>query len=117
MIESIIKKFKQLKLKTCADNIIPVIEGAKEENWSALKIIEHLLDLELEIREKNRISLRFKQSSLLKKPTIDQFDFDFHLSRRKQKKSNLNPNGPGVYQAEKGHHFDWQSRSGEKLFG
>ena len=85
MIESIIEKFKLLKLKTCADNIIPVSEGAKEKNWSALQIIEHLLDLELEIREKSRIALRFKQSRLIEKPTIDQFDFHFHLSRKKQK--------------------------------
>jgi DNA replication protein DnaC len=90
MIESIIEKLKLLKLKTCADNIIPVIEGAKEKNWSALQIIEHLLDLELEIREKNRIALRFKQSRLLEKPTIDQFDFDFHISRKKQKNRILN---------------------------
>jgi hypothetical protein len=60
MIESIIEKFKQLKLKTCADNILSVIEGAKEKNWSVLQIIEHLLDLELEIRDQNRIALRFK---------------------------------------------------------
>ena len=85
MIESIIEKFKRLKLNTYADNIIPVIEGSKEKNWSALQMIEHLLDLELEIREKNRVALRFKQSRLLEKPTIDQFDFDFHLSRKKQK--------------------------------
>ena len=85
MIESIIEKFKRLKLKTCAYNITQVIEEAKEKNWSALQIIEHLLDLELEIREKNRIAMRFKQSRLLEKPTIDQFDFNFHLSRKKQK--------------------------------
>jgi DNA replication protein DnaC len=90
MIESVMEKFKQLKLKTCADNIIPVIEEAKGKNWSPLQIIEHLLDLELEIRGKNRIALRFKQSKLLEKPTIDQFDFNFHLSRKKQKNQILN---------------------------
>jgi len=64
MIESIIEKFKLLRLKTCADNILQVTELAKQKNWSALQIIEHLLDLELEAREKNRIALRFKQSTL-----------------------------------------------------
>ena len=44
MIESIIEKFKLLKLNTCSSNIIPVIEAAEEKNWSALRIIEHLLD-------------------------------------------------------------------------
>jgi DNA replication protein DnaC len=90
MIESIIEKFKLLKLKTCANNILQVTELAKQKNWSALQIIEHLLDLELEAREKNRITLRFKQSKLFEKLTIDQFDFNFHLSRKKQKNRILN---------------------------
>ena len=90
MIESIIEKFKLLKLKTCANNILQVTELAKQKNWSALQIIEHLLDLELETREKNRIALRFKQSKLLEKPTIDQFDFNFHASRKRQKNRILN---------------------------
>jgi DNA replication protein DnaC len=90
MIESIILKFKLLRLKTCADNILQVTELAKQKNWSALQIIEHLLDLELEAREKNRITLRFKQSKLFEKPTIDQFDFNFHASRKTQKNRILN---------------------------
>ena len=90
MIESIILKFKLLKLKTCADNILQVTELAEQKNWSALQIIEHLLDLELEAREKNRIALRFKQSKLFEKLTIDQFDFNFHASRKKQKNRILN---------------------------
>jgi len=90
MIESIIEKFKLLKLKTCADNVAQVIDVAKEKNWSALQIIEHLLDLDLESREKNRIALRFKQSRLFEKPTIDQFDFNFHVSRKKQRNRILN---------------------------
>ena len=90
MIESIILKFKLLRLKTCANNILQVTELAKQKNWSALQIIEHLLDLELEAREKNRIALRFKQSKLFEKPTIDQFDFNFHLSRKKQKNRIIN---------------------------
>ncbi len=90
MIESIILKFKLLRLKTCANNIVQVTELAKQKNWPALQIIEHLLDLELEAREKNRITLRFKQSKLFEKPTIDQFDFNFHLSRKKQKNRILN---------------------------
>ena len=90
MIESIIEKFKLLKLKACADNVAQVIEVAKEKNWSALQIIEHLLDLDLESREKNRIALCFKQSRLFEKPTIDQFDFNFHVSRKKQRNRILN---------------------------
>lgn len=90
MIESIILKFKLLRLKTCANNMLQVTELAKQKNWPTLQIIEHLLDLELEAREKNRITLRFKQSKLFEKPTIDQFDFNFHLCRKKQKNRILN---------------------------
>lgn len=90
MIEPIIEKFKLLRLKTCANNILQVTELAKQKNWSALQIIEHLLDLELEAREKNRITLRFKQSKLFEKLTIDQFDFNLHTSRKKQKNRILN---------------------------
>ena len=90
MIESVIEKFKLLKLKTCADNLSQCIELAKEKNWSTLQVIEHFLDLELEAREKTRIALRFKQSKLFEKPTIDQFDFNFHHSRKKQKDQILN---------------------------
>lgn len=90
MIESIVEKFKVLRLKTCANNLSQVIELAKEKNWSALQIIEHTLDLELEAREKNRIALRFKQSRLFEKPTIDQLDFNFHVSRKRQKNRILN---------------------------
>ena len=45
MIESVIEKFKLLKLKTCADNLSQCIELAKEKNWSTLQVIEHFLDL------------------------------------------------------------------------
>lgn len=90
MIDSIIEKFKLLRLKTCADNMLQVTELAKQKNWSPLQLIEHLLDLELEVREKNRVTLRFKQSKLFEKLTIDQFDFNFHVSRKNQKNIILN---------------------------
>jgi DNA replication protein DnaC len=88
--DSIIEKFKRLRLKTCADNMLQVTELAKQKDWSPLQLIEHLLDLELEVREKNRVTLRFKQSKLFEKLTIDQFDFNFHASRKNQKNRILN---------------------------
>ena len=70
MIDAVIEKFKLLKLKTCAENLSQVIELGKQKNFSALQILDHLLELELETRENSRITLRFKQSKLLEKPTI-----------------------------------------------
>jgi DNA replication protein DnaC len=90
MIDSLIEKLEQLRLKIFANNINHTLETAEEKNWSALQIIEHLADLELNEREKNRVELRFKQSKLLVRPTIDQFDFNFHVSRKNQKNKILN---------------------------
>ena len=84
-IESVREKLKTLRLKSCADNISQILEWAEKQNSSTLQTIERLLDLELEHRRQNRIHLKFKQSKLFEKQTIDQFDFHFHISRTKQK--------------------------------
>lgn len=90
MINLVIKQCKELRLKTSSESMEQVIELAVEKNWSPLETISHLFDLELETRENNRITLRFKQSKLLEKPTIDQFDFNHHSSRKRQKTKLLN---------------------------
>ena len=85
MIDEVIEKCKLLRLKACADNLQNIIEMVAQKNWPSLKVVDHLLALELEARRQSKIILRFKQSKLLEKPTIDQFDFNFHISRKKQK--------------------------------
>lgn len=85
MIDTVIQKLIDLRLKNCAENIEDVINQASQKNLSPLQTIDRLLDLELETRENARIALRFKQSKLNEKPTIDQFAFKHHLSRQKQK--------------------------------
>ncbi|MDD4997748.1 MAG: IS21-like element helper ATPase IstB [Syntrophales bacterium] len=84
-LESVKEKLKILRLKSCADNIPQILEQAEKQNTSTLQVIERLLDLELEHRRQCRILLKYKQSKLFEKPTIDQFDFHFHVSRMKQK--------------------------------
>ena len=90
MIENVSEKYKALRMKACGENLPEVIEMASQKNWSALSVIDHLLDLELESRRQNRVAQRFKQSKLNEKPTIDQFDFNFHISRKNQKSKILN---------------------------
>ena len=90
MMKTIIEKFEQLKMKACAQNLEQVMKLAEEKNKPSLDIIEHLLDFELEARRIRRVALRFKESRLIEKPTIDQFDFNFHVSRKKQKTRILN---------------------------
>jgi len=90
MLDQLSEKLHLIRLKTCAENLAQVMETAKQRNWSILQTMDHLLDLELEAREQRRIALCFKQSRLVEKPTIDQFNFDFHVSRKKHKTRTLN---------------------------
>ncbi len=89
-MNTIIEKFKTLRLKNCANNIETIIEQANQKNLSPLQTIERLIDIEIEHRNKARKILRFKQSKLDTKVTIDQFDFKYHKSRQNQKSLILN---------------------------
>jgi DNA replication protein DnaC len=89
-IESVIEKLKALKLKAVVENLEQVINLAEQRNWTPLQTMDQLLDLELEMRRKNKINRCFKQSRLYETPTIDQFDFNFHISRKNQKSRIVN---------------------------
>jgi DNA replication protein DnaC len=89
-MNTVIEKFKTLRLKNCAQNIENVIEQASQKNLSHLQAIERLIDIEIEERDKARMILRYKQSRLDTKVTIDQFDFNYHKSRQAQKSIILN---------------------------
>jgi DNA replication protein DnaC len=101
MMEAVIDKFKSLRLKNCALNLPDVLEQSAQKNLTALQVIDRLLEIEIENRKKTRIDLRFKQSKLEEKPTIDQFDFAHHESRQKQKIRILNLLDLGFIQAKK----------------
>ena len=89
-VETIADKCKELKLKAIADDLESTIILAEQKNWSMLQAIDHLFSLEIELRRKNRINRCFKQSKLYETPTIDQFDFDYHHSRKRNKTRILN---------------------------
>ena len=89
-MDDVIAKFKKLRLKNCALNLQEVMEQSMEKNLSPLQTIDRLLDIEIGCRERARIALRFKQSKLGEKTTIDQFDFTHHESRQKERNRILN---------------------------
>ena len=89
-IESVIEKCKALKLKAIAEHLEQTTVLAEHRNWTPLQMIDHLFELELELRKKNKIERCFKQSKLYEKTTIDQFDFTFHGSRKNQKSRIVN---------------------------
>ena len=89
-IESVIEKCKALKLKAVAENLQQIIGLAEQRNWTPLQSMDQLFELELEMRRKNKIDRCFKQSRLYETPTIDQFNFAFHSSRKNQKSRIVN---------------------------
>ena len=89
-IESVVEKCKALKLKAVAEHLEQTTVLAEHRNWTPLQMIDHLFELELQLRQKNRIERCFKQSKLYEKTTIDQFDFTFHRSRKNQKNRIVN---------------------------
>jgi DNA replication protein DnaC len=89
-IDSVIEKCKALRLKAIVDHLEQTIVLAEHRNWTPLQTIDHLFELELELRKKNKIERCFKQSKLYEKTTIDQFDFTFHGSRKNQKSRIVN---------------------------
>jgi DNA replication protein DnaC len=90
MIDDVCQKAKMLRLKTIAEQLPQITEPVSANNWPWLKAIAHLFDLEIETRRQSRIALCWRQSKLNEKLTIDQFDFNHHASRKKQKSCILN---------------------------
>jgi len=85
MNDTVKEKLKILKLKACADNFDMTMDQAAQQNWPPAVVLDYLLDIELEAKRKNRVERCFKQSKLNEIFTIDQFDFNHHISRKKQK--------------------------------
>lgn len=83
-------KLIHLRLKGMADQLGATVEQAAKTNLDLLTTLTRLADIELEQRFQNAIALRWKQSKLAEKLTIDLFDFDHHKSRQEQKTRILN---------------------------
>ena len=75
----------RLRMKAMADQLETVLEDAGKKNQGLLTAIKRLADIEIENRWRNAVRLRYRQSKLNEKQTIDQFDFHHHKSRKEQK--------------------------------
>lgn len=84
-IDQLKEKLLQLRLKTMHQNLDSILEQAREKNLNTASSLTRLADLELEQRRQAAIKLRWIQSKLHEKCTIDQFNFDHHKSRKEQK--------------------------------
>jgi len=89
MIDIVLDKCRNLSLAAFVQHLEQALRISEEKNWSSLEVINHLLEQELERRRQNRIALRYKQSKLGEKFTIDQFNFNHHQSRKANKNKIL----------------------------
>ena len=78
-------KLRQLRLNCMADHLSEAIEKEKHNNHGFLWLLGHLLDLENESRWKRAIENRLRNSKLIDKFLISDFDFKFHPSRQKNR--------------------------------
>ena len=84
------ERLSKLRLKAMSQHLEDTLEMASERNQDFISTLNRLADIELERRFKNAIDLRWRQSKLTEKITIDQFDFKHHKSRQEQKNRILN---------------------------
>jgi DNA replication protein DnaC len=77
-------KLTDLRLKGMLQHLDPTLEQAVQHNLNVVTTLNLLADIELEHRWRNAIHLRWRQSALTEKLTIDQFDFNHHKSRKEQ---------------------------------
>ena len=88
--ERLKEKLIGLRVKVMAQHLEAILKEASEKNRDSFFVLNQLADLEAEHRWHNAIKLRFQQSKLNEKLTIDQFDFTHHKSRKDQKTHILN---------------------------
>ena len=67
-VESLMEKLKELRLKAFAAHLEQTLEIARQKNWSIIQAVEHLADLELELRKETRKALCLRQAKLATTP-------------------------------------------------
>jgi DNA replication protein DnaC len=89
-IERLKENLAKLRLKAMAQHLDAVLQRAKEKNMDLPATLNCLAEIELNQRWQSAISLRWQQSKLNEKITIDTFDFHHHKSRQDHKTRILN---------------------------
>lgn len=74
-----------LHLKAMLQYLDDILDTSKQKNLSFVDTLYRLTEIEIDRRRQGAIKLRFDNSRLKEKITIDQFDFHHHKSRKEQK--------------------------------
>lgn len=88
-IEKLREKLRKLHLRAMARELDGVLKECRDKNLDQLAALERLADIELDSRYHQAVELRYRQSHLREKLTIDAFDFHHHKSRADQKQRIL----------------------------
>lgn len=83
LLELVFGKLKWLRLPGMREALEPILEQAREDNLSALAVVDRLCDEERQSRTRRAIERRIRDAKFPEVNTIDAFDFDFSPARRK----------------------------------
>ncbi|MFW6382397.1 MAG: IS21-like element helper ATPase IstB, partial [Bacillota bacterium] len=82
-------KFKTLKLKNASDNIAEILSFGVENSLSSEKLIEYILDQEIESREAARLNKYLKQAAFPEYKTLDEFNLEEQQTLSKKQLNQL----------------------------
>jgi DNA replication protein DnaC len=75
---------KQLRLSGILETLDTRARQAADEQWSYLDFLERLLQDEVERRAQKQLALRIRRASLNTQKTLDNFDFTFNPTLKRQ---------------------------------
>jgi DNA replication protein DnaC len=76
--------FRALKAPAAARSVTSLAKRAREEQWSHERFLEAVLSAEVASRESSGGELRIKAAKFPARKTLEEFDFTFQRSVRKQ---------------------------------
>jgi DNA replication protein DnaC len=88
-IENLKDKFKVLKLKNASENISEIISHAVENDFSSEKLIEYILDQEIEGREVARLEKYLKQAAFPEYKPLSEFNLEEQQTLSKKQFNQL----------------------------
>jgi len=75
---------KRLRLSHITQHLPPLLERAVAEEWSYQEFLTSLLEAEVFSREQQAIEQRMRTAHLPVRKTLEQFDFSFQTSVKRQ---------------------------------
>lgn len=84
------QKLQSLRLHQMSLELENLIKEATQKNAPHLMFLESLIDMEIEHRRQRSIEYRYRKSKLPRLVSIDEFDFNHHQTRAKNKHRILN---------------------------